>query len=187
MSIFKGKFTITSPRGFRTHPITGEKNSYHKGVDIVGIDSNIILCGASGIVEATPYEHNGFGYYVRIRTIDNKRLYYAHMKKDSFMVKTGDKVNIGTPLGIMGSTGSSTGLHVHVELRDSGTGKNDLDVNSYLGIPNIKGTYVGENEEFYNAIKQVQRKAKLENKTMSYLEAYEWGRDLIMKLHYAMR
>lgn len=138
---FKGKFKVTSPRANRIHPITG-KAEYHGGIDLVGLEDRTVYAVADGTVAATPYEKNGFGYYVRQTLSDGTRLYYAHLAKNSICVKPGQKIKKGDKLGIMGSTGSSTGAHTHLEWRVQGTSKTSLDICELTNIPNIKGTYV---------------------------------------------
>lgn len=138
-SCFKGKFKVTSPRGYRT--LNGVKE-YHGGLDVVALGSDKdIYAIADGTVDATPYEKNGFGYYVRQLLPDGRRVYYGHMKKDSICVKSGQSIKKGQKIGVMGSTGNSTGEHCHIELRVKGTSKESLDISAFTGIPNKCGTY----------------------------------------------
>jgi murein DD-endopeptidase MepM/ murein hydrolase activator NlpD len=108
----------------------------HKGTDI-GIGgfpvmddgSRVVVAAAAGTVvtavdgcfdRCTSGECNcgdGFGNYVRIDHPDGKRTYYGHMKRDSLLVSAGDEVQCGTPLGRVGSSGFSTGPHLHFEVR----------------------------------------------------------------------
>lgn len=138
-SCFKGKFKLTSPMGMRT--LNGVTKP-HKGIDLValGSDKNVYAI-ADGVVDATPYEANGFGYYVRQKLPDGRRLYYAHMKANSICVSAGQKIKKGDKLGVMGSTGDSTGAHTHLELRAKGTSSTALDISEFTGIPNKVGTY----------------------------------------------
>ena len=137
---FKGKFKVTSPRGYRTDPISGEKGIYHKGIDLVGLDDKTVYSVSDGTVK-TAYQANGAGYYVIVTMADGRRIFYMHLKKDSFKVKTGDKVVKGQALGIMGSTGYSTGAHTHLELRPKGTTSESLDICEFTGLTNKVGTY----------------------------------------------
>jgi murein DD-endopeptidase MepM/ murein hydrolase activator NlpD len=138
ISCFKGKFKVTSPRGYR---VLGGKEEYHGGLDLVGIDDKTVYAIADGIVDAVPYEANGFGYYVRQKLPDGRRIYYGHMAKGSIVVKAGQQIKKGDKLGIMGSTGRSTGAHTHLEIRIPGTSKTSLDISEFTGIPNKTGTY----------------------------------------------
>lgn len=140
ISCFKGKFKVTSPRGYRTHPVTGEKGTFHKGIDLVGIQDTIVYSISEGVV-TTAYQANGAGYYVVVTMDDGRRVFYMHLAKDSFKVINGQRVSRGQALGVMGSTGNSTGAHTHLELRPAGTTYDSLDIAEFTGIPNKIGTY----------------------------------------------
>lgn len=139
ISCFKGKFKVTSPRGNR---ILNGKNEYHKGIDIVALGADkTVYAIADGIVDATPFEKNGFGYYVRQILHDGRRIYYAHLKQGSVAVKPKQKIKKGDKLGTMGATGYVTGAHTHLELRPKGTTSDSLDICEFTDIPNKVGTY----------------------------------------------
>lgn len=143
LSCFKGKFKVTSPRGYRT--IWG-KREYHKGIDLVGVDDTTVYSISDGTVR-TAYQGNGAGYYVVVTMADGRRVFYMHLKAGSFKVKNGEKVKSGQALGIMGSTGASTGAHTHLELRPKGTTSDSLDIIEFTGIPNKVGTYTYKEEK----------------------------------------
>lgn len=142
-SCFKGKFKVTSPRGYRT--LNG-KREYHKGIDLVGVDDTMVYSISDGTVR-TAYQGNGAGYYVVVTMADGRRVFYMHLKANSYKVKTGDKVVKGQALGIMGSTGASTGAHTHLELRPKGTTSDSLDICEFTGITNKVGTYTYNEEK----------------------------------------
>ena len=106
------KFTYTSYFGPRKDPITGEKSS-HKGVDMACPKGTAIKAAMSGTVIAAGY-HRVFGNYVIVKHIDNYQSLYGHMSKIS--VKNGQRVNQGQQLGLVGSTGYSTGNHLHFQV-----------------------------------------------------------------------
>ena len=137
ISCFKGKFKVTSPRGYRN--LGG--NQYHGGTDLVALEDKTVYAIADGVVDATPFEANGFGYYVRQLLPDGRRIYYGHMAQGSIVVKPGQTIKKGDKLGTMGSTGYSTGAHTHIELRPKGTSRDSLDIAAFTGIPNKVGTY----------------------------------------------
>jgi len=128
--VYSGNPTVTyvsSKYGYRT--IQGVQ-SFHKGIDIAsnGCNSNVIVATRSGTVTKTndgcasvgAYGNScggGYGNYVIIDHGDGTSSVYAHMYKDSVSVKVGDKVNQGQKVGLMGSSGSSTGCHLHFEVR----------------------------------------------------------------------
>ena len=108
---------ITSPYGWRTHPITGERR-FHEGVDIGRITNSDSVWSASEGVVVYSGNSGGYGNLVIINynwqgTIIQTR--YAHL--DSRSVSTNQNVYQGTHIGIMGTTGASTGIHLHYEVR----------------------------------------------------------------------
>jgi len=125
--------TITSPFGPRT---INNKKSNHKGIDISGggdaCFSNVIIASKSGTVttmnDSCPTNGSygsscggGYGNYVIIDHGDGTSTVYAHMSSGTVTVKVGDTVSQGQKIGVMGSSGSSTGCHLHFEVRLEGT------------------------------------------------------------------
>ena len=184
ISCFKGTFKVTSPRGYRT--FNGQKE-YHGGIDMValGTDKNVYAI-ADGKVDATPYEANGFGYYIRQLLPDGKRIYYGHLKSGSISVKAGQAIKIGDKLGAMGSTGNSTGAHTHIELRVKGTSRESLDISELTGIPNKIGIYETTTISPIEAMNKIKEKCGFENQTIDYLKKYKYSDDLFIKLWKAM-
>ncbi|MBE5806681.1 MAG: M23 family metallopeptidase [Clostridiales bacterium] len=108
----------------RTITVNGvTKTSPHTGIDLVVISiSNPKICAVlGGKVVVAKAGSTGYGNYVVIEHTleDNSIIYtlYAHMKQGSIMVAEGSQVQEGQVLGIMGSTGNSTGNHLHFEIR----------------------------------------------------------------------
>ncbi|CEN79249.1 M23 family metallopeptidase [Paraclostridium sordellii] len=115
---------ISSPFGYRIHPITKEKK-LHKGIDIpanYGVD---ILSTDYGVVTFSGVK-NGYGNVVYIEHFDGKVSIYGHNSEN--IVKEGDIVEKGQPIAKIGSTGISTGNHVHFELSVNGELKNPLEL-----------------------------------------------------------
>ena len=191
VSCFKGKFRVTSPRGYRT--LSG-KREYHGGLDLVSADDKTVYAIADGKVDAVPYEANGFGYYVRQLLPDGRRIYYGHMAKGSIKVNAGQSIKKGDKLGVMGSTGKSTGAHTHIELRIKGTSKTSLDIAEFCGIPNKVGTYeykptMTEKEKHTYAVEcacNLEDKTGLSKETINWLWTYKYADDLFIKLWEAM-
>lgn len=102
--------------GIRSHPIY-HKEKMHYGVDFVGGLRAKILATGDGIVEKALY-NSSYGNYVVIRHKNNVKTLYAHM--NTMKVKPGQKVKTGHTIGIQGSTGNSTGAHVHYEMLING-------------------------------------------------------------------
>lgn len=113
---------ITSSFGGRVHPITG-KPSGHKGIDIGAstpkVDGDDIVAAESGTVIIAQYL-NGYGYSVVIDHGGNLRTLYGHIREGGIKVSVGDSVNKGDKIAEMGSTGNSTGSHLHFEVHQNG-------------------------------------------------------------------
>lgn len=107
---------ITSPFGYRTHPIRGTV-IYHSGIDI-GVDYGTAVSAAdSGIVTYSGWA-NGYGYFVMIDHGNGIVSCYGHNQE--LLVQEGDKVSKGDVISLSGSTGDSTGPHLHFEVRQDG-------------------------------------------------------------------
>ena len=116
-----GDFSITSPFGYRTDPITGEA-SFHDGVDIAAPEGTAILAAADGVVvtaNRTDSWGGSYGYYVKIRHDETYETLYAHCSE--VLVKAGQEVEQGDVIALVGSTGNSTGKHLHFEVREGGS------------------------------------------------------------------
>jgi murein DD-endopeptidase MepM/ murein hydrolase activator NlpD len=120
VSPVKGKYKITSPFGWRVHPITGKKR-LHAGVDIVAGRTNAaIVAPEDGVVleaRKSTAPGGGYGYFVKYRGVSGAIHLLAHMVEGSLAVKRGDRVKQAQKLGVMGSSGASTGIHLHWEVR----------------------------------------------------------------------
>lgn len=106
---------INSKYGYRTDPFTG-KQRFHNGVDLRSRASTV-LSVLGGKVKKTGYERKGLGNYVTMKYGDFE-LTYGHLS--SIFVSAKDIVKPGTPLGVSGSTGRSTGDHLHLSLKMNG-------------------------------------------------------------------
>lgn len=114
-----GKFTVTSPMGWRIHPVTG-KRSHHNGVDLwKAADPTWIEAPYAGLVIDSGKSASS-GNYVTLRHKIRGEYYttnFKHMKDGSVKVRVGARIEAGTALGKMGATGLVTGRHLHWELR----------------------------------------------------------------------
>ena len=127
-----GYYKVGSPYGYRTHPISG-KWKLHKGIDVggSGIKGKPIIAAADGYVSLAQYNSGGYGYYVVLDhgKGDDGKYYatlYAHMTK--YIVKVGQYVRRGQTIGYVGTSGASTGYHLHFEVR-VGTKQNQHKLN----------------------------------------------------------
>jgi len=105
--------------------ITQRHSWYHQAIDIANHSNPPIVAAATGTVITAGWNAGGYGNYVVVDHSNGYQTLYAHMLNGSVLVKAGDKVNQGQKLGTMGSTGRSTGTHLHFEVKLSSGGKVD--------------------------------------------------------------
>jgi len=115
-----GYYTLTSKFGGRIHPVTGKYNS-HTGIDIPAPAGTTIYAARGGQVITSGY-HSSYGNYVVIDHGNGDSTLYAHMSKRS--VSAGQIVAQKDPIGAVGSTGTSTGNHLHFEVWINGSRTN---------------------------------------------------------------
>lgn len=108
---------VTSGFGWRIHPIFGTER-YHNGIDISANSGASILAADSGTVSIATYS-SSYGNYVVLYHSGGNTTLYAHMS--SMAVSVGDSVTQGQTIGYVGSTGWSTGPHLHFEISINGT------------------------------------------------------------------
>ena len=113
-----GKGRLTSPFGKRTHPVTGEKGKFHNGIDVAAPVGTPIYSPAPGIVTFSGMKGNN-GNLVTINHGNGLVTAYAHNSRN--VVKQGQTVTAGQNIALMGSTGRSTGSHVHFSVIQNGT------------------------------------------------------------------
>lgn len=107
---------INSDYGYRDHPINGEYQ-FHGGLDIGGQSGDPILAFAAGTVEYVG-EDDSYGLYLQLDHGNGIKSFYAHCR--SIGVKKGQTVKLGEQIGEVGSSGSATGPHLHLELKCNG-------------------------------------------------------------------
>ena len=105
---------MSSKYGMRKHPITGY-NAMHRGVDFRAPMGTPIVAAGSGVVERANWFGN-YGRYIRIRHTGRYSTAYAHMTRIADGVTAGARVKQGQVIGYVGSTGRSTGPHLHYEV-----------------------------------------------------------------------
>ena len=115
---------ISSNYGYRTHPITGKVSSFHKGIDIAASSGNPVLAAASGTVVKS-YMSSSYGNYIVISHGGGLMTAYAHLSRR--LVSVGDTVSAGQQIGKVGSTGNSTGPHLHFEVYVNGSTVNPMN------------------------------------------------------------
>ena len=109
-------YSVSSPFGSRTHPITGEPD-HHNGVDLAAERGTRIFAAADGTVIASGYDETA-GNYVRIDHGDGWVTLYAHC--DRLLAEEGMVLRAGDVIATVGTTGCSTGYHLHFAVRKDG-------------------------------------------------------------------
>ncbi len=107
---------FSSPFGWRTHPVYGDRR-FHYGVDLAASSGTPIVATRSGVVSTTTYDWSS-GYYVTIDHQDGFTSKYLHMTH--YIVSPGQTVSAGQVIGYVGSTGTSTGPHLHFSILYNG-------------------------------------------------------------------
>ncbi|MCK0129620.1 M23 family metallopeptidase [Erythrobacter sp. F6033] len=114
--------TLTSGYGMRNHPVL-RRRARHKGVDLAAPTGTPIYATADGIIERADW-FSSYGLYISIDHGSDLETRYAHMSR--LAVAAGDTVRKGDVIGYVGSTGRSTGPHLHYEVRVDGVAVNPI-------------------------------------------------------------
>lgn len=117
-------YYISSEFGWRTHPIHGTRK-FHYGIDMAAPQGTPIYATRSGYVSVASFQEGGAGYYVKINHGDGYSSIYMHMTH--YIVEAGEYVTAGQIIGYVGSTGGSTGPHLHFGISYNGEYKNPRD------------------------------------------------------------
>jgi murein DD-endopeptidase MepM/ murein hydrolase activator NlpD len=130
---------ITSRFGWRTHPLTGNRR-FHSGLDIGAPSGSPVVATGAGTVISAGW-NGGYGKAVIIQHSDTQQTLYGHLSEVS--VQAGQTIAQGTVIGLVGSTGNSTGPHLHFESR----------------MPNIAGVWsaVDPSQEIQYAVDTLRR------------------------------
>ena len=123
ISPLPGGAYVTCAYGWRIHPIWGDKR-FHSGVDLGASQGTPIYAIAAGTVTTATYG-DANGYYVSISHGNGYGSVYCHMT--NYIVSVGDSVSQGQVIGYVGSTGWSTGPHLHFEIHVNGSTVNPMD------------------------------------------------------------
>ena len=107
-------YAINSPFGLRKLAIEAKARA-HKGVDIAAPKGTTVFTAAEGEVVRTGYDPDGYGNFIEVRHPNGMSTLYGHLSRID--VANGDAVTMGQRIGLVGSTGYSTGPHLHFEVR----------------------------------------------------------------------
>ncbi len=142
---------ISSGYGMRKHPIQGY-NKLHRGVDFAAPSGTPIYAAGKGVIERIG-RNGGYGKYIRIRHNSTYKTAYAHLKSFAKGMKSGVRVKQGQVIGYVGSTGRSTGPHLHYEILVDGKQVNPQKVK----LPSGKGLKGADLEAFQQARAEIDR------------------------------
>lgn len=146
-----GKFTLSSLFGGRISPINGRWES-HTGTDIPAAGGTEIHAAQDGVVTyVSPTKYGSYGWYCMITHANGYVTLYAHQRVKP-IVKVGQTVKKGQLIGYVGTTGDSTGNHLHFELRINGVRNDILQL-----YPNLTFTYSGYSWKGANYPKALKR------------------------------
>ena len=146
---------LSSGFGFRKHPILGY-NKLHQGTDFAARRGTPVMASGSGTIERASW-FGAYGKYVRIRHNSTYKTAYAHLSKFGRNIKAGRKVRQGQIIGYVGSTGRSTGPHLHYEVL-----VNNKRTNSQrLKLPSGKKLSKNEMENFNLEKKRINQLAEI--------------------------
>jgi len=147
---------LSSSFGLRKHPILGY-NKLHQGTDFAAPKGTPVMASGSGTIEMASW-NGAYGKYVRIRHNSTYKTAYAHLSRFGKKIRRGAKVQQGQIIGYVGSTGRSTGPHLHYEVLVQ-----NKRVNSQrLKLPSGKNLAGKEMQIFENTKAQIEElRAKL--------------------------
>lgn len=123
---------ISSGFGWRVHPITGQRK-LHKGIDFAAPTGTPIFAAAEGVVTYAGWTDDGYGNVVELRHQNGELTLYAHTNK--VYVAKGQTINKGQAIAEVGSTGRSTGPHLHFEIQPDG--RTSVDPMDYLQLRQV--------------------------------------------------
>ncbi len=124
---------ISSGFAMRVHPISGQWKQ-HKGIDFPAPTGTPIRASGDGVVDFAGVQ-NGYGNFVLLKHWNNYTTAYAHMSRFAAGLKKGMKVSQGDVIGYVGTTGWSTGAHLHYEFRVAGEAKDPTTLNVQAQAP----------------------------------------------------
>ncbi|MEM7445616.1 MAG: peptidoglycan DD-metalloendopeptidase family protein [Pseudomonadota bacterium] len=153
---------LSSRFGMRRHPVLGYSRM-HRGVDFAAPTGTPIYAAGDGVIDFLG-TNSGYGRFIRIRHNGRISTAYAHMSRYGSGLSRGDRVQQGDVIGYVGSSGLSTGPHLHYEVIVNGTQVNPLDIDLPTGR-NLEGSEFAEFEE------QVRQMEEALNTALSRQEA----------------
>jgi len=129
---------VSSHFGMRKHPILGY-TKMHRGTDFRARTGTPIFAAGDGIVDSIGRK-GAYGHYIRIRHNSTYETAYAHLSKYAAGLNYGDRVRQGEVIGYVGSTGRSTGPHLHFEIIENGNQINPMKIADFGPVKGLSGS-----------------------------------------------
>lgn len=137
---------------------------WHTGIDMV-CDNDTIYGTCDGTVTKIGWDKS-YGNYITVKAPDGKYHWFCHLS--SVTCNEGQKISRTTKIGVMGSTGNSTGKHLHFEIRNSSNKYADtISPADYMGIPNAVGSYDSDNYQINSTSNSNSNSSTGELKTLA--------------------
>jgi murein DD-endopeptidase MepM/ murein hydrolase activator NlpD len=146
----KGGGRLSSRFGYRVHPIFKSRRM-HSGVDLAAPAGTPIYASGDGIIEKAQWV-SGYGRYVEMKHVNGFETGYGHMSRIAEGIKPGVRVRQGQIIGYVGSTGNSTGNHLHFEIKVNGRVVDPLSVK----LPRDKQLAAQYERAFEGTIEQIR-------------------------------
>lgn len=147
----QGGGRLASRYGYRVHPIFKTRR-LHAGVDLASSYGTPVYAGGDGVIKRAQWV-SGYGRYVELDHVNGYQTAYAHMSRIADGIKPGTRVRQGQIVGYVGSTGNSTGNHLHYEIRINGRTVDPLSVK----LPRDKELPAESEASFLQAAAQVRQ------------------------------
>ncbi len=145
----KGGGNLRSRFGYRRHPITG-RSKLHTGTDLAAPYGTPVYASGDGIIDMAQW-FSGYGRYVKLKHVNGFTTSYAHMSRIAKGIAPGGRVRQGQIIGYVGSTGLSTGNHLHFEVRINNRPVDGLSIK----LPRDKILPQQYQQQFNNTIAQI--------------------------------
>ena len=145
-----GGLSVTSPFGWRVHPIFHTRK-LHTGVDLGATEGTPIYASGDGVVERAGWS-TGYGRFVMLKHVNGFETAYGHMSRIADITQVGANIRQGQIIGYVGSTGNSTGSHLHFEIRINGNFVDPLSVK----LPRDKTLPAQDDQQFAQSVTQIQ-------------------------------
>ena len=161
---------ISSPFGKRRHPVYRDVR-VHWGVDYAAPRNSLVYAAGDGVILSAKY-NGGYGNYIKIRHNSEYSSAYGHMQKFAKGIRPGVRVKQGQVIGYVGSTGRSTGPHLHYEVIQNGKRVNPLTIKASAS-ENLRGRNLANFKLVVGKIRHTQQKmlAKAKSEHLAQNEA----------------